>query len=73
MYINLKIQPVLDRVSPQLIYFSLFHYKAVPGFIKGLEYAQKKYGSNHFGLNCCTWYDLVNMALHEVKRGIQIR
>merc|ERR1712223_2335527 len=45
---------------------------AVPGFIKGLEYAHKKYGSGHFGLKCCSWKDLVWKALHEIKKGIVI-
>ena len=44
----------------------------VPGFIKGLEYAWKKYGSNHMGLRCCSWKELVTLAVEEAKKGIEI-
>ena len=44
----------------------------VPGFVKGLEHAFKKYGSGHLGANCCTWFDLVRKAIDVALRGIKI-
>ena len=32
---------------------------AVPGFVRGLAHAHKKYGSGHVGATCCNFADLV--------------
>ncbi len=45
---------------------------AIPGFVKGLEYAHDKYGSGHAGLQCCSWFNLVWMAVAEAIYGIPI-
>ena len=31
----------------------------MPGFVRGLAHAHKKYGSGHVGRNCCNFADLV--------------
>ena len=74
---------MLSRVSKKFLNFPRFIQNprsaqfgrnsiGVPGFIKGLEYAHKNYGSGHFGLKCCSWKDLVWKALNVIKKGIVI-
>ena len=40
----------------------------VPGFVKGLEHAYKKYGSGHIGFRCCSWMDLIRKAITEAMK-----
>lgn len=44
----------------------------VPGFVKGLEHAFQKYGSQHYGLTCCSWTDLIRKAITEALRSVYV-
>ena len=41
----------------------------IPGFVKGLEHAFKKYGSGHIGFRCCSWMDLIRKAITEAMKS----
>jgi len=45
----------------------------VPGFVKGLWHAHKKYGSGHDGMECCAWTHLIQKTIHKVVRhGVRV-
>ena len=45
----------------------------VPGFVKGLWTAHKKYGSGHDGMECCSWTLLIQKTIHKVVRhGVRV-
>ena len=45
----------------------------VPGFVKGLWTAHKKYGSGHDSMECCTWALLIQKTIHKVVRhGVRV-
>ena len=45
----------------------------VPGFVKGMWHAHKKYGSGHDGMECCAWPLLIQKTIHKVVRhGVRV-
>ena len=44
----------------------------VPGFIAGLRYAHKKYGSGTLRRDCCGWGDLLRGTLRLLKSGFPL-
>jgi len=76
---------LLLRAAFQLVFqvfwqvFVIFHHfkftkKSEKYFVLnlGLEYAVKKYGSGHIGLDCCQWSDLVWKTIKLVGKGVKV-